>query len=190
MATVSIIGSGNMGSAIAALATKGGYDVQQLGRSDGGAVDGDIVVLAVPYGGLADVVAEYGASLVGKVVVDITNPVDFATMDDLVVDTDTSGAAQLATALPDSKVVKAFNTNFAGTLSSGSVGAQPTTVLVAGDDADAKSKVTSLVTSGGLNAVDAGALKRASELEALGFLQITLAAREQISWAGGFGVQN
>jgi predicted dinucleotide-binding enzyme len=190
MATISIIGSGNMGTAIAALATKGGYAVQQLGRGDAGAVRGEIVVLAVPYGGLTDVVAEYGDSLVGKVVVDITNPVDFESMDDLVVDADTSGAAQLATALPGSKVVKAFNTNFAGTLASGSVGAVTTTVLVAGDDADAKSSVVDLVTAGGLNAVDAGALKRASELEALGFLQITLAARDQISWGGGFGVQN
>lgn len=191
MATVSIIGSGSMGTAIAGLAAKGGYDVQQLGRGDGGApVEGEIVVLAVPYGALAEIVAQRGESLAGKVVVDVTNPVDFESMDDLVVDTDSSGAAQLATALPDSKVVKAFNTNFAGTLASGSVGALTTTVLVAGDDADAKSSVAALVTSGGLNAVDAGALKRASELEALGFLQITLAAREQISWGGGFGVQS
>ena len=190
MATISIIGSGNMGTAIAALATKGGYAVQQLGRGDGGTVRGEIVVLAVPYGGLTDVVAEYGDSLVGRVVVDITNPVDFESMDDLVVDADSSGAAQLATALPGAKVVKAFNTNFAGTLASGNVGALTTTVLVAGDDAEAKSSVVDLVTAGGLNAVDAGALKRASELEALGFLQITLAARDQISWGGGFGVQS
>jgi predicted dinucleotide-binding enzyme len=190
MATISIIGSGSMGTAIAALATKGGYDVQQLGRgTDGGSVDGDIVVLAVPYGALNDVVAEHGTSLAGKVVVDITNPVDFATMDGLVVDAGTSATAQLAEALPDSKVVKAFNTNFAGTLA-GTVGSQTTTVLVAGDDVDAKSTVSALVTSGGLKAVDAGALKRAQELEALGLLQITLAAREQVSWAGGFGVQN
>ena len=45
-----------------------------------------------------------------------------------------------------------------------------------------------IVTSGGLTAVDAGSLARARELEALGFLQITLAAREKISWTGGFGV--
>jgi predicted dinucleotide-binding enzyme len=179
-----------MGTAIAALATKGGYAVQQLGRGDGGRVDGEIVVLAVPYGGLTDVVSEYGTSLAGKVVVDVTNPVDFESMDDLVVDASSSGASQLAAALPDSRVVKAFNTNFAGTLASGTLGSQPTTVLVAGDDADAKSSEAALVTSGGLKAIDAGALKRASELEALGFLQITLAARDQITWGGGFGVQS
>jgi predicted dinucleotide-binding enzyme len=83
-------------------------------------------------------------------------------------------------------VVKAFNTNFAGTLVAGTVGPHPTTVLVAGDDADARALITGLVTAAGLKAIDAGALKRARELEALGFLQITLAAAEKVSWAGGF----
>jgi len=190
-ASVSIIGTGNMGTAIASVAAKGGRTVQQLGHGDGAiAIDGDIVVLAVPHAALAEIVAERGASLAGKVVVDITNPVDFDTMDGLVVGADTSAAATLAESLPDSKVVKAFNTNFAGTLAGGTVGPLATTVLVAGDDADVKAAVIALVTAGGLNALDAGALKRARELEALGFLQITLAAREQISWAAGFGIQN
>jgi hypothetical protein len=52
----------------------------------------------------------------------------------------------------------------------------------------AKSTLAGILTSGGLNAVDAGALTRARELEALGFLQLTLAANEKISWTGGFGV--
>jgi predicted dinucleotide-binding enzyme len=43
-------------------------------------------------------------------------------------------------------------------------------------------------TMGGLRAVDAGSLRRAHELEALGFLQITLAAAQKVSWAGGFAV--
>ena len=69
-------------------------------------------------------------------------------------------------------MVKAFNTNFAATLAAGTVGDQPTTVLIAGDDADAKSLLAGIVTAGGLRAVDAGSLRRARELEALGFLQI------------------
>jgi len=191
MAAVSIIGTGNMGTAIPSVATKGGHRVQQLGQADGAVVvDGDIVILAVPHAALADIVAERGKTLAGKVVVDITNPVDFNTMDGLVVGADTSAAAALAESLPDSKVIKAFNTNFAGTLAAGTVGPLTTTVLVAGDDDDAKAQVVALVTSGGLNAVDAGTLNRARELEALGFLQITLAAREQISWGAGFGIQN
>jgi predicted dinucleotide-binding enzyme len=72
-------------------------------------------------------------------------------------------------------VVKAFNTTFAHTLA-GSNGPAPTTVLVAGDDEDAKSLLSEVVTAAGLRAVDAGSLRRARELEAYGFLQITLAA--------------
>ena len=191
MTSVSIIGTGNMGTAIASIALKGGYEVQQLGHGDDAvAIEGDVVILAVPHAALADIVAHRGEALADKVVVDITNPVDFDTMDGLVVGSDTSAAAALADALPRSAIVKAFNTNFASTLAGGTVGPLTTTVLVAGDDEDAKAQVAALVTSGGLNAVDAGALKRARELEALGFLQITLAAREQISWAAGFGIQN
>ena len=85
-------------------------------------------------------------------------------------------------------MLKAFNTTFAGTLASGTVGAVPTTVLIAGDDADAKALLAGVVTAGGLRAIDAGSLRRARELEALGFLQLTLAAGEKISWTGGFGV--
>ena len=85
-------------------------------------------------------------------------------------------------------MLKAFNTTFAGTLASGTVGPLTTTVLIAGDDADAKATLAGVVTSGGLKAIDAGSLKRARELEALGFLQLTLAADEKVSWTGGFGV--
>jgi predicted dinucleotide-binding enzyme len=86
-------------------------------------------------------------------------------------------------------VVKAFNTNFAAPLDSGTVGGQPTTVLIAGDDADAKNTLAEVVTAGGLRAIDAGSLRRVRELEAVGFLEITLAAAEKISWTGGFAVQ-
>ena len=61
-------------------------------------------------------------------------------------------------------------------------------MLVAGDDGDAKAAVGAIVTGAGLRAVDAGSLSRARELESLGFLQITLAAGEKISWVGGFAV--
>jgi NADPH-dependent F420 reductase len=189
MAHVSIIGTGNMGQAIAGIAAKGGNTVELMGQSDAGKqVTGDVVVLAVPYPAVAEIVATRGESLAGKVVVDITNPLDFATFDSLVVPADGSAAAEIAAALPQSRVLKAFNTTFAGTLAAGSVGPLTTTVLIAGDDADAKSLLAGIVTAGGLRAVDAGSLRRARELEALGFLQLTLAAAEKISWTGGFGL--
>ncbi|XVV15832.1 NADPH-dependent F420 reductase [Actinoplanes sp. CA-131856] len=189
MAHVSIIGTGNMGAAIANLVTKGGNTVETFTSSDAAKpVTGDIVVLAVPHASVAGIIAERAGQLAGKVVVDITNPVDFATFDDLVVPADSSAAAGIASALPTARVVKAFNTNFAGTLVAGTNGTEPTAVLIAGDDADAKALLAGVVTAAGLRAVDAGGLKRARELESLGFLQIGLAAAEKVSWTGGFAV--
>jgi NADPH-dependent F420 reductase len=189
MAHVSIIGTGNMGQAIAGIAGKGGNTVELIGQSDADkAATGDVVVLAVPYPAVAEILATRGESFAGKVVVDITNPLDFTTFDSLTVPADSSAGAEIAAALPNSRVLKAFNTTFAGTLAAGTVGPVPTTVLIAGDDADAKALLAGIVTAGGLRAVDAGSLRRARELEAFGFLQLTLAAAEKISWTGGFAV--
>lgn len=191
MTSTTIFGTGNMGTAIGDLFASTGSKVQHLSSADDAAtITGDVVVLAVPYGALADIVARYGDQLSGKTIVDITNPLDFATFDSLTVPAGSSAAAELAQALPGSSVLKAFNTNFAATLASKSVGPLTTTVLIAGDDADAKAALAALVTAGGADAVDAGSLKRAHELEAFGFLQLTLAAGEKISWTGGFGLNH
>jgi len=189
MAHLTILGTGNMASAIASVAEKGGHTVQVLGRSDTDRdVTGDLVVLAVPYPAVSEILDQRANQLVGKVVVDITNPLDVETFDALVVPPSSSATAEIATAVPDAKVVKAFNTNFAATLASGTIGDQPTTVLIAGDDVDAKGKVAEVVTGGGLKAIDVGDLRRARELEAIAFLQITLAAAEKLPWTGGFAV--
>lgn len=189
MTHVSIIGAGNMGQAIAGIVRAGGNTVELLGRDDAGtAPSGDIVILAVPYPAVADVLAARQGQLAGKVVVDITNPLDFATFDALTVPVGSSATAEIAAALPDSSVLKAFNTTFAATLASGTVGEQGTTVLIAGEDAEAKALLSEVVEAGGVRAIDAGSLKRAHELEALGFLQLTLAVGEKVAWTGGFAV--
>lgn len=189
MTHVSIIGTGNMGQAIAGLVTNGDNTVESFGSADGGKqVTGDIVVLAVPYPALKAVLADRADSLTGKIVVDITNPLNFETFDSLTVPADGSATAEIAAALPSSHVLKAFNTTFAGTLAAGTVGSLPTTVLIAGDDDAAKTLLATVITSGGLKAIDAGSLNRARELEAIGFLQITLAVAEKVAWSGGFAV--
>jgi predicted dinucleotide-binding enzyme len=189
VAHVSIIGSGNMGTAISGIVTAGGNTVEVFDTSGPDTpLTGDVVVLAVPYPAQADIVAKRGQELAGKVVVDISNPLDFSTFDSLTVPADASAAAELADALPESRVLKAFNTNFAATLAARTVGDQATTVLVAGDDADAKSLLIGIVSAAGLHGVDAGSLRRARELEAAGFLQLTLAIGEKIGWTGGFAL--
>jgi predicted dinucleotide-binding enzyme len=203
MTSFSIIGTGNMARAIAGVVASGGADVQVIAHGDvsavgpidgarieanGTALSGDVVVFATPFGAVDEIVAAYGDQLAGKTVVDITNPVDFATFDGLSVPAGSSAAAEIAAKLPSSSVLKAFNTNFAATLASKNVDALETTVLVAGDDADAKAALVSAVEAGGVRALDAGSLKRAIELEALGFLQLTLAAGEKTSWTSGFAL--
>jgi 8-hydroxy-5-deazaflavin:NADPH oxidoreductase len=203
MSTVTVIGAGNLGSVVAGIAAKGGTGVQVLARDPekakavagplggtagpvGDAITGEIVVLAVPYPAVADVLSAYPGAFDGKVLVDVSNPVDFSTFDDLTVPADSSAAKLLQDAVPAANVVKAFNANFGATLGTGAAGPVQTAVLVAGDDAAAKQALVDLVTAAGLRAVDAGSLKRARELEAIGFLQITLAGAEKISWTGGF----
>lgn len=187
--TVTVIGTGNMGQAISSVVSKGGSTLELIGEDDKDKpATGDIVVLAVPYPAVSDVIAARGDQLAGKVVVDITNPLNFETFDSLTVPADSSAAAEIAAALPQSRVLKAFNTTFAGTLSAGTVGPLTTTVLVAGDDSTAKSLFAGVITAAGLKVIDVGALKRAREMEAMGFLQISLAAGEKIPWTGGFGV--
>ncbi|WP_029150655.1 NADPH-dependent F420 reductase [Microbacterium indicum] len=189
MATITIFGNGGYGQALDATLSKGGATIQHIVSSQKDEqVEGDLVILAVPYAALEVIADTYGEKLAGKVVVDITNPVDFDTFDGLTVDAGSSAAAELQAKIPAARVVKAFNTNFVATVASGEIAGEPTTVLAAGDDADAKATLIEAVTAAGLRGVDAGSLKRARELEALGFLQMTLAAGEKTSWTGGFAL--
>ena len=187
MTSVTIFGDGNMGTAIADVLSAGGATVDHITTStEDPKVTGDLVVLAVPFPAVADIAEKFADQLAGKTVVDITNPINFSTFDSLTVPADSSSAAELAKALPSSNVLKAFNTTFAATLAAKQVGPTTTTVLIAGDDADAKATLADAVTAGGLDASDVGGLNRARELESLGLLQIGLAIGEKISWTGGF----
>jgi len=198
---ITFIGSGNMTRGIATRALAGGHSVTILGHQAEGAaalagelngnigsgvvgdpIRGDVVVLATPYDAVAEVLGQYAGQLDGKVVVDITNPVDFSTFTPLTLAAG-SVAQEIATKAPGAKVVKAFNTTFAGTLVEGQVAGQPLDVLIAADDEDAKQTVTDLVDGSGLRAVDAGPLARAHELEALGYLHMAL----QDKLGTGFG---
>lgn len=192
MANITIFGTGNMANAIGGIFAAGGSTVEYISSetSAGATIQGDIVVLAVPYGAIAGILENHSAAFAGKTVVDITNPLNFETFDSLVVPVGSSAAAEIQQAVPAANVVKAFNTNFAATLASGKVGETQTTVLVAGDSADAKNSLIAAIGNASVRAIDAGSLKRAHELEAIGFLQLTLAAGEKISWTGGFGVNN
>jgi hypothetical protein len=203
---ITIIGTGNMSRGIATRALAGGHSVTLLGHEAGkaealanelagdiragtvgDALAGDVVVLAIPYAAIDDVIGHYGDQLSGKAVVDITNPVDFASFTPLSVDAG-SAAAEIAQKAPGAKVVKAFNTTFAGTLATGAVAGQPLDVFLASDDEGAKATVRELVETGGLRPVDAGALARAHELEALGYLHMAVQQSLGTGFASGLKV--
>lgn len=192
MANITIFGQGNMGQAIASVFTSGGHQVDFVGKeglAGPAGPAGDVVVLAVPYAAVPSIIEANKEALTGKILVDISNPVNFENMDELVTPVDSSAAEEIAKLIPEARVVKGFNTTFAATLATKSVaGKETTTVQLASDDQEAKDIVAGYIQEGGLNTIDAGAIKRARELEAMGFLQITLAAREQLNWTAGFAV--
>jgi 8-hydroxy-5-deazaflavin:NADPH oxidoreductase len=200
---VTIIGTGNMARGIGKRLVAGGHRVTVLGKEtdaaeavvadvdgdgsaqvgrSGDAIADDVVVLAVYYPDARAAVEQYGDGLAGKVVVDISNPLN-ETFDALVTPPDGSAAQELAASAPGARVVKAFNTTFANTLGEGRVADQPLDVFLAGDDDEAKATVAKLVEDGGLRPVDAGPLQRARELEAAGLLHMSV----QDSLGTGFG---
>jgi 8-hydroxy-5-deazaflavin:NADPH oxidoreductase len=203
---VTILGSGNMGRAIATRMLAGGNSVTLLDREPGkaqaaaqelaahakrgatvqGAALGSpiadpVVVSAFFYPVAREVIGSYKDQLAGKILVDISNPVN-KTYDDLVVPPGTSAAEELGKIATGARVVKAFNTTYAGLLTQGHVGGTPLDVFIAGDDAEAKATVGRLVEEGGQRAIDAGPLRRARELEALGLLSITLQSSLAKPW--------
>ena len=132
-----------------------------------------MAILAVPYHQLDNVVESIGPLLRGKIVIDVTNlygkdgkPIAYS---------NTSGAEKLQRKLPESKVVKAFNTVLAQNQSTGHIGDERLTGFVAGDYADAKKVVMDLMTALGFDPVDSGPLKSAKYLEEMGLHIIDLA---------------
>lgn len=184
MSTISIIGSGGMAAAIGGLAVKAGHTVEVMSRDAakaralaeqvgagatagtfGAAPAGDIVILAVPYSAVLDVVKRYGEELAGKLLVDITNPIrsDFT---GFLTPGDSFGAQEIAKVAPASAdIVKAFNTQFSHVLAAGPVEGHPLDVFLAGDDVEAKARVSAFVESLGLRPMDAGQLPMARTLE-------------------------
>lgn len=197
MSTISIIGSGGMAAAIAGRATQAGYTVEVASRdpakaqaladklADGATTGmygttpaGDIVIFAVPYTGAASVVADYGDTLEGKVIIDITNTAA-PDLKGLVSPAGSSGAQEIARIAPaGAHVVKAFNTLFGHVLAKGG----HLDAFIAADDPQAKALVSTFIESLGLRPLDVGGLHMAQTLEALGLMMIGLAKNGAGTW--------
>ncbi|HEX4430492.1 MAG TPA: NAD(P)-binding domain-containing protein [Frankiaceae bacterium] len=190
MTTISIIGSGNMATAIGTRAAKHGHTVELMSRNTakaqaladqignaatvgrfGARPAGDIVIVAVLYAGAVDAVAHYGDALAGKILVDITNPFN-ADASGLVTTEGNSVSQQIAAAAPEGRhVVKAFNLIFQPIIAAD----KPLDVFFAGDDAEAKTRVAALLESLDMRPLDAGGLDMTYVLEWAGILIMGLA---------------
>ena len=199
---VTVVGAGNMGRGLGHMLVRGGHtvtvvdrDPEEAGRlaeelrgvarggatveaeAPGAGVRGEVVILALYYPSTLEAARELGGELEGKLVVDIANPVN-QTFDGLATESGTSAAEELARAVPaGARIVKAFNTTFAGTLVEGQVAGQPLDLFIAGDEEEAKEIVAQLARDGGLRALDVGPLERARYLEGFGFLHMMVQQR-------------
>jgi predicted dinucleotide-binding enzyme len=185
---VAIIGKGHVGQAIQQGLQRAGYELKMAGKDPAKVREAgawaEVILLAIPYSALQEVVRELGDGAAGKTLVDVTNAL---TPDlQLALGFTTSGAEELQKKAPRAKVVKAFNTHFAATMSSGKAKGQTLTLFAAGDDAEAKERVLSLGRDIGFDAVDAGPLKNARWLEALGYLNIQLGFSQKMGTDIGF----
>jgi len=200
---IAIIGAGNVGRALATSAMRSGHSVTvsssngataaklaeetgaKAAASNRAAAEGaELVVLAVPYTVIVDVLDDVGPALAGKIVVDATNPLK-ADGSGLAVE-GTSGAEEIQKRLPRSRVVKAFNTQFASRQTDPRIAGLSIDGFVAGDDEAAKAVVLDLVKGMGFNPIDAGQLAMSRALEAMAFLNISLQIRNNWSWQAGW----
>jgi NADPH-dependent F420 reductase len=156
------------GEIAAELAEARGGDVQGLGNADAAAV-ADVVIVAVPYDGHAELLRSLAETLAGKVVVDCVNPLGFDKQGAFALPVEEGSAAQQAEALlPDSTVVGAFHNVSAVRLEDPEVLSVDTDVMVLGDVREATDLVQDLAgVIPGVRGVFAGRLRNAHQVEAL-----------------------
>ncbi len=181
---ISFIGAGKVASSLGTLFTNAGHTVfygtklpidnklsiaDAIGKSD-------IICLAIPFSSVNEVLSANKVALVGKIVVDITNAINIADWSPLFLGED-SGGEQTARLLPQSKVVKAFNTIFADVMNTEKQQFEDNklTAFIASDDLDASAVIKGLADNAGFNGFVVGGIKNSRHLEAMAHLNIAIA---------------
>lgn len=212
--TIAVLGAtGKMGSAIAKSLSKGNYrillfsrDNTKLGRlkrelrntapqADVVSVDcsynacweADVIIAAVPYSAekeVADTIREVANQ---KIVISVANPVNNSG-DALLTPLNTSAAEELQTLLPNSKVIKAFNTMFAADFNQPEIDGKQVDAFIAGNDDDALEIVRDLVQTAGFNPVIAGDLSLSRVLEHMQLLLIRLSIKHNYNRLAGWKI--
>lgn len=200
---IAIIGSGNVGKALASSSVRAGHEVtissknaekaKEAAESVGANAaadnveavkDADIVIIAVQYEKLGEVFRGLGSSVDGKVVVDATNHINTENPGEVL--GATSNAEEIQNRHPKVRVVKAFNYSFSARMADPKVDGIHLDGFVAGDDEAAKDKVLELMRSIGFRPIDAGPLVMARALEAMGLLIVMLQIRNGWPWQNGW----
>jgi NADPH-dependent F420 reductase len=212
--TIAIIGAtGNMGSSIARSLSKDNYKLilmskntkklNELASSLSTAEpkasinandcardvswEADVIIVATPYDAEKQVAERIREVATGKIVISISNPLN-ETFDDLVTDPDTSAAEKLQMLLPDSKVIKAFNTTFAADFSSPVIDEKKADAFIAGNDSHALNVVSRIVSSAGFNPVVAGDLTVSRTLERMQLKLIQIGLKNNYNWYAGWKI--
>jgi NADPH-dependent F420 reductase len=212
--TIAIIGaSGNMGSAIAKSLANSTYRLLLFGKEEaklrsvlkeiratnkstnaeiiGCAADAsweaDIIIAAVPFAAEKEVAEKIKQVATGKIVISISNPLN-ETYTGLVTDGNTSAAEELQKLLPYSKVIKAFNTTFAGDFFQPVIEGKTVDAFIAGNDEEALETVAGVVKSAGFNPIKAGKLAISRTLENMQSLLIQLNMKNNYNWIAGWKI--
>jgi 8-hydroxy-5-deazaflavin:NADPH oxidoreductase len=188
---IGIVGAGNVATKLAALMAHAGHEVT-VGARDASKVKtktpyrvtsinraishGEIVILAIPYSACLDVLGPLVSELIGKIVIDATNPLK-PDWSPLLLGEQNSAGEEIARLLPKSQVVKAFNTVFADIMQMDLFKrkSMSATAFICGDNAEAAKKVAQLARDIGLAPVLTGPLQNARYLEAMAHLNIAIA---------------
>ncbi len=207
MTTVAVIGTGNMGRGLAQVLSAAGHQVVlgsrqeeraiQVARELGEGIEGrenveavreaQVCFLAIPFRENNETLRELKEQLAGKIVVDISNPLNNA-YDGLITEPTTSAAELIARALPASRVVGAFKNTLAAIFSEPLFNGDKSTVFVVGDDQAAKDSVLKIIRSLPFVPLDAGSLSVARTIEQMSVLLIQLVQRHQYNWRAALRV--
>jgi 8-hydroxy-5-deazaflavin:NADPH oxidoreductase len=206
MMQIAMIGAGNVATNLGGLINQAGHPIT-FGVKDAAAdqarlqalfacrvesvamaaKQGEIIFLAIPYPAVKTVAECLRQELAGKIVVDLTNPLN-ADWSPVVLGAENSAGETLTRLLPDSRVVKAFNTIFADVMNTAGqrFGDKSLTAFVCGNDAAANQTVADLANQAGFSALIVGEMKNARYLEAIAHLNIQIAVGMQGGTSAGF----
>lgn len=181
---ISFIGAGNVASNLGNLFANAGHSVKygtqnpndnQLSVIDAISL-GEVICFAIPFSAMNEVLTANKENLKGKIVVDITNAINVADWSPVFLGED-SGGEQTTRLLPESKVVKAFNTIFADVMKTDKqlFDGQKLTAFIASNDTEAATIIKKLADDAGFNGIIVGEIKNARHLEAIAHLNIAIA---------------